>query len=144
MNLEELFNAWEQDSDFDELNLMSEVANIGRLYTKYYRLYSIEKLLQNEYEIKYKTLTKEKTEMFLYGASVEQKKQGWEIPQNKILKTDIPMYINADTQLNDLTTKLSVQTIKVNFLKDVLKQIEQRQFQIKTYMDALKLKLGNV
>jgi hypothetical protein len=53
----------------------------------------------------------------------------------KILRADIPTYLDSDTELNDLLLKKLMHEEIVSFCGSVLKEINSRTWQLRTFIE---------
>jgi len=67
----------------------------------------------------------------------------WEPFLRKILKTEVQMYLDSDDVLSTMEVELQDQKDKIHFIEEVLKQIAQRNFQIKEAISWQKFVSGN-
>ena len=139
MKFEEIFDEWKRDSEIDQTDLGNESLRIPKLHHKYYMMLLAERSSLRKLEAQMKQLKLSKYEFYSQGHTEETKKLGWELPpRGIILKADIPMYIEADKDLIDLSLKIGVQGEKVDFLDSILKTLQTRNFLIKNAIDFLK------
>lgn len=122
MTLEELQKIAEKDMKLDNDNLDIESLKIPELQHKYLKFYYNINLLSKKAEIDYKILYREKWEYYS-GKSTEPARL-------KLLKQDLPIYLESDEELLNLKGKLDYYKIMVNYLKDVLESLNNRGFQI--------------
>jgi hypothetical protein len=132
MNMMKIREMVENDLKFEEEKLDHESLRIPQLHSKYLNLLTEEKLTLNKYKTEYSCLYKIKWEYYNGKLSEEelQAKQ-WEQFDLKILKSDIPIYMNSDKDLILLNEKITLQTEKVNYIESILKMILNRQFHIR-------------
>ena len=52
-----------------------------------------------------------------------------------ILKTDVPMYMEADKEIIDISLKIGLQQEKVEFLESIIKSLNNRGYNIKAAID---------
>ena len=99
MRLEEIQSLWETDVNIDRTELGDESLRIAKLHSKYYRIFSQERLMLRKMEADYKELYRDKYEWFNGTASQETlEEREWKPNPLKILRTDISMYIEADEE----------------------------------------------
>ena len=92
---------------------------------------------------KFKQLKLAKYEFFTQGHTEETRTLGWELPaKGMILKPDIPMYIEADKDIIELSLKIGMQQEKVEFLESILKSFQTRGYIIKNALDFVKFSMG--
>ena len=68
--------------------------------------------------------------------------RGWQPNPLKIMRSDIQMYIDADTDIVELLQKRALQQEKVDLVNDILKSINTRGFQIKNAIDWIRFTNG--
>jgi len=143
MKLEEIFEEWKKDSQIDRTELGEESLKIPKLHHKYHQVYSSEKLLLRKLEAEYKKLKLEKYEFLTQGPSEETREKGWELPaKGLILKADIPMYLEADTDIINLSLKIGYQQEKIELLESIIKSFGNRGYNIKTAVDWARFMMG--
>ena len=139
MKFEEIFDAWKSDSEIDQTDLGNESLKIPKLHHKYYMMLLAERSSLRKLEAQMKQLKLSKYEFYSQGHTEETKKLGWELPpRGIILKADIPMYLEADKDIIELSLKIGVQGEKVDFLDSILKTLQTRNFLIKNAIDFLR------
>ena len=143
MKLEEIFEEWKKDSQIDRTELGEESLKIPKLHHKYHQVYSSEKLLLRKLEAEYKKLKLEKYEFLTQGPSEETREKGWDLPaKGLILKADIPMYLEADTDIINLSLKIGYQQEKIELLESIIKSFGNRGYNIKTAVDWARFMMG--
>ena len=70
------------------------------------------------------------------------KRNDWEPFEHTILKTDIPMFIDADMDIQRIRAKISLQNSMVSYLEQVIKIITGRQWNIKSAIEWIKFTQG--
>lgn len=143
MNFESLFSEWEKDAEIDKTDLANEALKIPKLHHKYYRLLVTEKSRLKKLESEYKKLRLEKTEFFTQGHDDETRAKGWKLPaKGIIIKSDIPMYLDADQDLIDVSLQIGIQQEKVEFLESIIKTLNNRGYIIKTAVEFIRFTMG--
>jgi hypothetical protein len=143
MKLDEIYEHWQVDSEIDMTELAAEAIKIPKLHHKYFQIYSTEKLLLRKYEAEMKSLKLAKYEFYTQGPSKETNERGWELPaRGMILKQEMPMYLEGDKDLIDLSLKIGLQQEKVDLLESIIKSLTNRGFQIKSAIDWNKFTMG--
>ena len=90
-----------------------------------------------------KKLKLDKYEFYTQGHTEETKEKGWELPaKGMILKSDIPMYIDADPDIIKLSLKIGLQSEKIELLESIIKNVSNRGYAIKTAVDFLRWSSG--
>lgn len=143
MKFEEVFVSWEKDSVIDRTELADESLKIPKLHHKYYSLFVAERAVLRKLESEMKKLKLDKYEFFTQGPTDETKQRGWRMPaRGMILKADIPMYMEGDQDIIDLSLKIGMQQEKVEFLESIIKSLQTRGFIIKNAIDFTKFTMG--
>ncbi len=143
MKFEDIFDEWKTDSEIDKTDLGNESLKIPRLHHKYYMMLVSEKASLKKLDAQMKQLRLSKYEFYSQGHTEETKKLGWELPpRGIILKADIPMYIESDNDIIDLSLKIGMQGEKVEFLESIIKSLHNRNFLIKNAIDFIKYLSG--
>ena len=143
MKLDEIMEMWSEDCNVNRLELGEESLKLPKLHSKYLRVFTEERLLL-------KRLNEEKKEMILLkndyyrGIMPEEdlRANGWEPFRLNVLKTDIPMYLEADQDYIKLNLRIAVQQEKVDALESIIRSINNRGFLIKNAIEFEKFKVG--
>lgn len=144
LNFEELFNEWDKDSEIDKTRLDDESLRIPKLHHKYYRLFVTEKSRLRHLDGEMKKLKLEKIEFYSQGHNDETRAKGWKLPaKGVIIKSDVPMYVEADQDVIDLSLKIGVQQEKIEFLESIIKTLNNRGYNINTAVNFIKFVNGS-
>ena len=140
MNLVELQNEADRDLKIDDTELDLESIRTPQLHNKYLKLYSKSSLLYKNALDEYNSLYRFKWE---YYTGKSDNKVYQEEPFNlKVLKADVHIYLNADTELQKLDQKAEYLKQVCNYLERVLKEINNRNWNIKNTIDWKKFLHG--
>jgi hypothetical protein len=143
MKLEDIQEQWAKDADIDRTELGHVSLSIPKLHNRYYKIYSNERLRLRKLETELKELKRDKYEFYLDGPTHEQIDKGWEMPaKGRILKTDVPQYMESDKHIIDMNLKIAYQMEKVEYVESILKTISQMNWIIKNAIDWEKFKVG--
>ena len=144
MNLETLQAEWDKDAEFDLGRADEVIRNIPLLHAKYWRIFVDEKLRRLKLRNEYALLRHLRYEYFAGRLDdAERIKQGWPVQPLRLVKQDIDSYLEADTILMPLKIKVEAQEIKMSFLEDVIKSINNRNFLVKNGIDYLRFSMGS-
>jgi hypothetical protein len=136
MKLEALLNEWKADSVIDRTELGDSAAEISKLHAKYLRYFTDEKLRHILLMSKMKQLRLAKHEHYTQGASKETLAKGWTMPpRGAVLKTDAPMYLEADKEIGDLQVQIDVSQVKLDAMESIIKAINNRGYIIRDMID---------
>jgi hypothetical protein len=61
-----------------------------------------------------------------------------------ILKSDIPMHLEADQDIINMTLKIAYQKEKITLLESIIKNITDRGYMIKNYIDWQRFTNGGI
>jgi hypothetical protein len=143
MKLDDIQELWESDVNISEHELDTEVLKIPKLHSKYYNIYSKEKMLLYKIESELKILKLEKYEFYSQGHTKETMAKGWVMPSKGIIiKSEIPTYMEGDSDIITLNLRIVVQREKTEFLESIIKSLSNRGYQIKSAIDFMKWKSG--
>jgi hypothetical protein len=143
MKLEEIQSLWEADSKIDRTELGDESLKIPQLHSKYFKIYSQERLVLRKLEAEMKQLRLAKHEFYTQGPTKESQDLGWELPPiGKILKSEVSVYIDADKDIVNSTLKIAMQQEKVDFLDSIIRSLNNRGYNLKVAVDWEKFKVG--
>ena len=144
MQIDDIHNEWSIDSQIDRTELGAESIKIPQLHAKYFKFFSNERLRLKQHEQKYKILYRQLHEYYMGSIDEEEQTElGWEPQPLKILKQDIPMYIDAHKDIIDLNLRIAMQKEKIDLLDSIIRSVINRGFQIKNAIDWEKFKHGN-
>ena len=143
MKLEQIQSLWEKDSQIDRSELGEESLKIAQYHSTYFKMYSEERLLLKKLEYQYKVLYKTKHEYYNGTLSQEDlKENGWNPFTLKVLKTDLNIYLEGDTDIHNAQLKIEYQKEKINLLENIIKALNNRNYQIKNAIDWAKFMNG--
>lgn len=143
MKLDDIMDLWGQDARMDESELGAESLKIPLLHHKYYKIFVQEGLLLKKLEQDYKTLYRLKYEYYMGILDQETMvEKGWDPNPLRILKQDLPIYIESDSDLQLIQSKIDIQKQKVSFLESAIKTVSNRGFVIKNAIDWERFKVG--
>jgi len=143
MHIDKLKEEWTNDSSMSS-DYHRESMKTPQLHSKYLNhFFDVKKELTRMS----KAFAKMKRIRFeYYTGTIEPNlldKFGWEPFLRKILKTEVGMYLDSDDVMSGMEIELQDQKDKIHFLEEVLKQIGQRNFQIKEAITWQKFVSGN-
>lgn len=143
MKLDDIQELWAVDSEISEHELDVESLKIPKLHSKYYSIYSTEKMMLYKLESEMKVLKLEKYEFYSQGYTKETMAKGWVMPsKGVIIKSEVPTYMEGDKDIINLNLRIAVQKEKTEFLESIIKSLSNRGFQISSAITFLKWKSG--
>lgn len=141
MKIDELNDMWAEDANIDRGQLDIESLEIPKLHAKYLRLLSKERL-------RYKTLQEKKKELIqtltdYFNGVIDGRDIGrepWQLARES--KSSVEKRVELDKQFIEMNIQIYVSEEKVNMLIEIIKNINQRNFQIKGAIDFLRFQNG--
>lgn len=143
MNLEELNLMWSVDCKIDETNLGREASKIPELHNKYYIEY-VKSFLKVK-KLKSDLLELEKAKNEYYSGTMDElelKSRGWKPNPLKLLRADVNKYIESDKDVINLSLRIDLYLSIANYLEDIIKQINGRNFIISNILNWEKFRAG--
>ncbi len=131
MNLETIQRSWEKDSLIDDVLLDEASLATPRLHAKYLSMFNDVKLLliKAQQELK---LVKHKQYLYYSGKNVPEDAE----PLNyKIMKSDVPNWVSIDEKVMRCEAKVEYNQTMLDALSEIMKQINNRGFQIKNTIE---------
>lgn len=147
--MEDVIEHWRIDSE--EVSRQDpdiEASRLNKLHQKYATIKSNNSLMAKAYK---KELAEAKLFMYRYynGKTTVEENKAFGMDEvemkgfhEKILKTEIPMYLEGDERLLNLKLKIEYHEEIVDYCKDVLKGIDQRNWSIRNIIDWKKFEAG--
>jgi len=143
MTIDDIHAMCAKDAKIERDELADESMKIPQRHSKYLKIYSAERLKLKSIDFKHKELLRLKHEYYVGTISDEDlMERGWQPNPLKIMRSDIQMYIDADTDIVELLQKRALQQEKVDLVNDILKSINTRGFQIKNAIDWIRFTNG--
>ena len=130
---EKLMSDWREDAEMAD-DLMDEARKIPMLHCKWLDKYQKMVLMKKEALYAFQMLYKEKYSFYMGREE--------ECPDVKIMKNEVPIYLNADVELNKAQGRLDLYDTYEKTLKEILNNINNRSFQIKNAIDWLRYSRG--
>jgi hypothetical protein len=132
MDIETLKQMIQKDLHIKDAELDTESLRIPQLHNKYLNMLHDEKIMLQALRIKRKILLKDKWEYYTGKMDEDTLKQkGWEPFNLKILKQDVDMYIESDSDMIAIESKVFLQQERVEFLQETVKAINNLQWHIR-------------
>ena len=141
-SIEDIMTQWEKDSQIDRIEPNKEIIRIPILHNKYNKYLTLHNLAVKRSILEYDRVKKLK--WLYYSGKMDQEeldKLGWE-PFRFTLKSDISVYIDGDADLSKLKSKKAYHEEAANFCLNVMKELNNRTWQLKEYMSWEKFIQG--
>lgn len=148
MTEDELAEMWSNDMAIDPTNLEGDLLALSQMRTKYWRIYNAQRIRLEKVKADYNRLRMIVYEMYTGKASEEDYKRrkagGYPPPPSmKILKSEAPMYMDADPEMIDISIKFADAKRHVDNLKLMLESIDKKSMNIAAYQKERAYKNGN-
>ena len=140
MNLDELKLQAPKDLHIDDEHLDTESLKNQEIKAKYLDHKSRYELLLFKAKGDYKRLYREKWEY--YGGKADAKIYASKPFDLKVLKTDLSIYITADEEIIDAENKIGYLETVVDYIKGVIKSVDNRGWDIKNAIEWKKFEAG--
>lgn len=137
VSIESLHEEWAKDAVIDETEPARTLAKTSSLHAKYLQILTHHNLIIKKLMSDYAKLKRLKWEYYNGDLNNPEDLQqyGFEPITKKILRPEIPMYLDADEQLNTILIKKTVHQEIVDACTSILKEINNRTWQLKAMMD---------
>lgn len=143
MKFDDIMNEWDEDSKMDNTELAKESLKTPQLHSKYLKLLTQEALTLKKLEYEYRGLFRLKHEYYMGILDKDTLTiKGWSPNPMRIIKQDLPLYLDSDEELQQLIARVDIQKQKISFLESVIKIINNRGFLIKNAIDWQKFTSG--
>jgi hypothetical protein len=144
MNFEDLKRHTERDMKVDDTQLDLESLKIPQLHNKYLNFLQEERFNLKKMGFDFSSLRRSKWEYYTGKISEEDlEEKGWEPFNLKILKSDIDMYLDSDNDMILMKQKITYQEEKVFYLESIIKEISQRNWEIRNAIEWRKFVSGS-
>ena len=140
MNLDELKLQVEKDLKVDDEHLDTESLKNQEIKAKYLDVKSKYELLLFKAKGEYKRIYRDKWEY--YGGKADAKVYVSKPFDIKVLKTDLSVYITSDEEVIDAENKIGYLETVVDYIKGVIKSVDNRGWDIKNAIEWKKFEAG--
>ena len=132
VNIDDLMEEWSKDSKVDETEPGRELAKISSLHAKYLRVLTHHNLVCKKLQNDYLKMKRVKWEYYSGDLNNPEDLELYNLQpiMKKILRQDIPIYLDSDSELNNLLMKKSLHQEIVDYCGSVLKELNNRTFQM--------------
>jgi hypothetical protein len=144
VNIDALVEEWKKDAVIDETEPHRELIKIPILHSKYLHIMTHHNLMVKKIMNDYNKMKLFKIQYFSGDMNNPEdlKEYNLEPILKKILKPDISMHIDADTDLNKILMKKVIHQEIADFCSSVLKELHSRTFQLRSFIDYEKFLKG--
>ena len=144
MKIDDIIDMWQSDVKIDVTELSRESLNIPLLHGKYLKYFSQERLKLRAQKMKQKQLHQRL--MDYYRGDLNNPEDLAELGREpypyKRLKQEVNYYVESDSEMVQLNTKIAYQQEMVDILEEIIKAINTRGYVIKNSLDFLRFTSG--
>ena len=132
---------WEKDSQIDPDNLHTESLKVPSLHAKYHDMFNNFLLLRKKAEQQRKNIRHERYEYYSGKADPEVYQKN---PFGKKIrdKDTMTKYLDADDKFKEINLKIDYYETLLYYIESILKQINNRTYQIKNAIEWQKFIAG--
>ena len=142
MNLSEIQDQVKRDLKINDLELDIESLRIPSLHTKYLQLLTENSLKLKKASGELSVLKRNKWIYYTGKASEEVYKEKGDFPLKLKTKDEERTFIEADEDIQKKKPEVEYYETVVDYLQEIVKQIGQRNFQIKNAIEWRKFEAG--
>ena len=143
VNIEQIVKEWDKDCKIDITELGTESAKIPQVHNKYLKIYMGERIALYKYKGENKKIKRNLLEYYLGELDQDELDQlGRQQFYKKLLKNEVDVYIESDNMMIEANLRLGMQDEKVAYLDSIIKNINNRGFQLKTAVDWARFTTG--
>ena len=136
MTLDDIRKELEKDTLVDQTALDTESLKIPQLHSKYLNFLTDERLVLSQYESELSIFERIWWEYYTGKMSREEllvrKLEPFTL---KILRQDIPLYLNADPNIIKARQKCLYQREKISLLEEIVKELNNRHWKIRNAIE---------
>lgn len=134
MNLDEILESWKKDSEIDITEPSREITNIPKIHSRYLSEMTQHRIASKKANFDYSKVKRKKWEYYTGKMSQEElEAEGWE-PFRYTLKSDITTYLESDKDLIRLLEKKVYHDECVGVCESILKELNNRTWQLREHM----------
>lgn len=135
--IDEINEMWSKDSAIDRTEPSMEIAKIPQLHAKYLKILNHHKSIVQKLSYDFKNLKGIKFKYYSGDLNNEEdlQKYNFEPLCKKILRNEVPIYLESDMELNTIAAKIDAHQEIVDTCSSILKEINSRTWQLKSIVD---------
>lgn len=139
VSIDSLMKEWSEDSIIDSSAMEKETLKTSFLHGKYLNIMSFHRHMVKKIEADYKILKDVKSDYYNGRLSYEElKEKDWEPLQHRYTNREIEEKIQGDADLNKMLLKKIAHEEIVSYCESVLRSLNSRTWDLKTYVEYLK------
>lgn len=143
MTLPQYHKRWKEDCIIDNSQLDAAAQDVPVLHARWWEYYTTERLRFKLLDQALKILKRQKWEWYTNKLDDKERiRLGWQPNALRVLDKNVSVYMDADPDIQEQIMKCAVQEELLRFLEDVIKNINNRGYLLRTTTDFLKFKMG--
>lgn len=143
MNIESIVKEWDKDCKIDETELGRESTKIPVVHNKYIKIFMGERIAMYKLRAESKRVRKTLIEYYMGELDDDELNDlGRDQFFKRLLKNEVDAYIESDELMIETNLKLGLQEEKISYLEAIIRNINNRGFQIKSAIDWAKFTTG--
>ena len=143
MTLEEIWKNWSVDSKIDPIELGNAALAIPQLHNKYWQFLSRERLAAVKLRQEFVTFYANKVAWAKNELTTQELADlGWTVNLKRYLKSEIDEVLKSDKDVINYNLRVAMADEKIEALKDIIKMISNRSFQVSNAIAWNKFKSG--
>jgi len=140
VKLDDLMEEWHKDCAIDSTEPGLELIRISSLHGKYLHILSHHRMLVKKFTNDYNKMRLIKFQYYQGDLDMEElKERGWEPNSRLIIKQNIPVYMDADEDLNNMVLKKVVHEEVVEFCTSIIKELNSRVYALRSFIEWKKM-----
>jgi len=145
VTIENLMAEWMNDAKVDESEPGRALLEIPKLHSKYMNVMSHHNLRSKKLQTEYATRKRIKWEYYSgeLNNPDDLRTHNLEPLMKKILRSDISTYLDSDSELISILLKKAVQDEIVEFCKAIIKELNSRTYQLRSFIEWEKFVSGS-
>jgi len=143
IEIKQIAEEWKSDCIIDDLNLDKENTRIPSLHSKYVGM-MVDENKELRKLVRDRAILRRLLRSYYLGEAEESdlEKLGRDQFYKKILKNELNEYLDTDKTMIVVNAKVSVLEEKVDVLKEIIRSINNRGYQLKNAIDWHRLTMG--
>lgn len=132
MNIDQLLEMWTEDAKIDDTKLNEELARTSNLHAKYIKIRTHNNLHVKKLQIEYTTRRKIKQDYFSGDLNNPEDLERYKLEplQKKVYKPAMNSALDSDDELNRILIKKIIYEEIVDTCDSILKEINNRTYQL--------------
>jgi hypothetical protein len=137
VDIEALMEEWIKDAPINETDPQKSLAEVPSLHSKYLRIMTHHNLVAKKLQFTYNERRNLKWDWYKGDLNNPEDLAKYNLPpqEKTVIRQDIPKLLDADNELNNMLLKKILHEEIAEFCKAVLKELNNRTFQLKSYID---------